>query len=94
MLSSVLRSPRAVEVNIQIMRTFVKLRTLLASHEELGRKLQALERRHDRQFKAVFDAIRALMAPPEPKPRRRIGFATTGKAPPQAPPVGRRKARP
>jgi hypothetical protein len=74
MLSSVLRSDRAVQVNIQIMRTFVKLRRMLATHEELSRKLAALERKYDRQFKVVFDAIRELMAPPDPEPRRRIGF--------------------
>jgi len=74
MLSSVLRSPRAVAVNIEIMRAFVRLRRLLASHADLARKLDALERKYDAQFKAVFDAIRQLMAPPEPKPRRRIGF--------------------
>lgn len=79
MLSSVLRSDRAVQVNIQIMRTFVKLRRLLATHEDLSRKLAALERKYDRQFKVVFDAIRELMAPPDPKPRRRIGFGVEEK---------------
>jgi hypothetical protein len=74
MLSSVLRSPRAVQVNIEIMRAFVRLRQLVASHEELARKLAALERKYDQQFKVVFDAIRELMAPPEPKKTRRIGF--------------------
>ena len=74
MLSSVLRSQRAVQVNIQIMRTFVNLRRMLATHEALARKLTALERKYDRQFKVVFDAIRELMTPPEPKKRRRIGF--------------------
>ncbi len=73
MLSSVLRSPRAVAVNIEIMRAFVRLRQMLASNEELSRKLDALERKYDRQFKAVFDAIRALMTPPA-QPRRPIGF--------------------
>jgi hypothetical protein len=70
----VLRSDRAVQVNIQIMRTFVKLRRMLATHEELARKLDALERKYDLQFKVVFDAIRELMTPPEPKQKRRIGF--------------------
>jgi hypothetical protein len=79
MLSSVLRSERAVQVNIEIMRTFVKLRRLLATHEELARKLDALERKYDRQFKVVFDAIRELMTPPDPKPRRRIGFGAENK---------------
>ena len=74
MLSSVLRSQRAVQVNIQIMRTFVKLRRMLATHEEFARKLAALERKYDHQFKVVFDAIRELMTPPEPEPKRRIGF--------------------
>ena len=73
MLSSVLRSPRAIQVNIEIMRAFVLLRQMLASHAELARKLDALEQKYDAQFKAVFDAIRQLMAPPEPK-RRPIGF--------------------
>ena len=74
MLSSVLRGNRAIQVNIQIMRAFVKLRRLLATHEDLARKLESLERKYDRQFKVVFDAIRELMAPPAPKARRRIGF--------------------
>jgi len=73
MLSSVLRSKRAVQVNIEIMRAFVRLRRMLASNEELARKLAALERKYDAQFKGVFDAIRELMTPPSPK-RRRIGF--------------------
>jgi len=74
MLSSVLRSPRAVRVNIEIMRAFVRLRQLVASHHQLARKLAALERKYDEQFKVVFDAIRELMTPPEPKRSRRIGF--------------------
>jgi hypothetical protein len=73
MLSSVLRSERAIEVNIAIMRAFVQLRQMLASHEELARKLKEMEKKYDRQFKVVFDAIRALMARPE-KSRKRIGF--------------------
>jgi hypothetical protein len=73
MLSSVLRSPRAVAVNVEIMRVFVRLRRVLASHAELAKRLDELERRHDGQFRAVFDAIRQLMQPPEPE-RRRIGF--------------------
>ncbi len=76
MLSSVLRSEQAVQVNIQIMRAFVRLREMLASHKELARKLAAMEKKYDGQFKVVFDAIRQLMAPPEPKKRRRIGFRT------------------
>lgn len=77
MLSSVLRSKRAVQVNIQIMRTFVKLREMLISHKELAKKLEALENKYDAQFRIVFDAIRELTAPPE-KPRRKIGFHTKG----------------
>lgn len=73
MLSSVLKSKRAVQVNVQIMRTFVRLRKMLASNEDLARKLDALERKYDHQFKAVFDAIRQLMAPPD-KQRRTVGF--------------------
>ena len=73
MLSSVLRSERAVAVNIEIMRAFVRLREMLASHEDLAKKLAALERRYDGQFKAVFDAIRQLMQPPA-QPKRRIGL--------------------
>jgi hypothetical protein len=73
MLSSVLRSKRAVLVNIEIMRAFVKLRRLLATHVELARKLDALEKKYDAQFRVVFDAIRELMRPPEPK-KRPIGF--------------------
>ena len=73
MLSSVLRSPRAIQVNIEIMRAFVRLRRMLASHAELALKLDAMEKKYDVQFKAVFDAIRQLMAPPEPK-RRPMGF--------------------
>ncbi len=74
MLSSVLRSRRAVAVNVEIMRAFVRLRRLLLSQEELGRKLLALERRYDRQFRVVFDAIRQIMSPNVPPKRRRIGF--------------------
>jgi len=76
MLSSVLRSKQAVRVNVEIMRAFVRLRAMLASNEDLARKLAALEKRYDAQFKVVFDAIRQLMAPPEPKLRRSIGFVS------------------
>ena len=79
MLSSVLRSKRAVEVNIEIMRTFVRLRQLLATNAELARKLEALEKKYDAQFKVVFDAIRQLMKPPEPK-KRKIGFIVSERA--------------
>ena len=73
MLSSVLRSTRAVQVNIAIMRAFVRLRELLSTHADLARKLAEMERRYDSQFKVVFDAIRQLMTPPD-SPKRRIGF--------------------
>jgi len=73
MLSSVLRSERAVQVNIEIMRAFVRLRQMLSTHKDLERKLIALEKKYDEQFKVVFDAIRALMAPAQ-KPKRKIGF--------------------
>ena len=74
MLSTALRSPCAVQVNIEIMRTFVRLRQMLAANTELARRLDALEARYDAKFRVVFDAIRELMAPPaEPKPT--IGFA-------------------
>lgn len=73
MLSSVLRSSRAIQVNIEIMRTFVCLRQILASHADLARRLKALERKYDAKFKVVFDAIRELMAPPARSPRH-MGF--------------------
>ena len=73
MLSSVLNCERAIKVNIEIMRAFVRLRMMLASHAELARKLDALEKKYDAQFRVVFDAIRELMRPPDPK-KRPIGF--------------------
>jgi hypothetical protein len=73
MLSSVLRSPRAVQVNIEIMRAFVRLRRMLHENAELARRLDALEANYDAQFRIVFDAIRELMAPPT-VPRKPIGF--------------------
>jgi hypothetical protein len=73
MLSSALHSPRAVRVNIEIMRAFVKLRQLLATHADLARKLAELEKKYDRQFRVVFEAIRELMTEPEP-PHKQIGF--------------------
>jgi hypothetical protein len=73
MLSSVLRSKRAIQVNIEIMRAFVRLRRMLASHADMARKLEALEKKYDAHFKIVFDAIRQLMRPSEPK-KRPIGF--------------------
>ena len=79
MLSSVLRSPRAVAVNVEIMRTFVRLRRMLASHADLARKLDALEKKYDAQFRQVFDAIRQLMQPPERSALLEIGFHTIRK---------------
>lgn len=73
MLSSVLRSERAVQVNIEIMRTFIRLRRMAASRQDLAHKLEALEERYDEQFRVVFDALRELMAAPEPSDRP-IGF--------------------
>ncbi len=74
MLSSVLNSPRAVQVNIQIMRTFAKLREIISQHKDLARRLDELEKKYDSQFKVVFEAIRQLMTPPDSKKRRPIGF--------------------
>ena len=83
MLSSVLRSPRAVEVNIAIMRTFVQLRRLMDSNRDLARRIEALEKRYDEQFANVFDAIKRLIAEDESqktKPKRRIGFLAQPRA--------------
>jgi hypothetical protein len=74
----VLRSKRAVQVNIEIMRAFVKLRRMLTSHEDLARRLRELEKKYDAQSKVVFDAIRQLMSPKAP-PKERIGFSTSKK---------------
>ena len=74
MLSSVLRSTRAVQVNVEIMRAFVRLRRMLASNRKLEEQLNALERKYDKQFRVVFDAIRQLMEPPESATKRPIGF--------------------
>lgn len=79
MLSTVLNSERAIQVNIEIMRAFVRLRQMLASNAQLARKLAELEKKYDVQFKVVFDAIRQLMAAPEPK-KRKIGFLAEEKA--------------
>ena len=73
MLSSVLNSERAVQVNIAIMRAFVRLRELAASHKDILQRLDEMEGKYDQQFNVVFDAIRALMEPPK-IPRRRVGF--------------------
>jgi hypothetical protein len=98
MLSSVLRSARAVQVNIAIMRAFVRLRGILASHADLAAKLAEMERKYDSQFKAVFDAIRQLMSPPS-APAREIGFHAMPPKPaaksraPRAPASEKRKPR-
>ncbi len=73
MLANVLNSPAAVRASVQVVRAFVRLREMLIAHKDLARRLDALERQYDAQFKTVFDAIRGLMSPPRP-PRRRIGF--------------------
>ena len=78
MLSSVLKSKRAVAANVEIMRTFVRLRAMLASNTELAKRLDQLEKKYDGQFKAVFDAIKKLMMPPD-KPKGGIGFVGTKK---------------
>src|SRR5687768_10643985 len=79
MLSSVLNSRRAIQVNVEIMRAFVRLRQMLASNAQSARKLAELEKKYDAQFKVVFDAIRQLMAPHEPK-KKKIGFLVEEKA--------------
>jgi hypothetical protein len=73
MLSSVLNSQRAIQVNIQIMRTFTKLRELMATHADLRRKIETMEKKYDHQFRIVFEAIKKLLEQPE-KPKGRIGF--------------------
>jgi leucyl aminopeptidase len=73
MAANVLNSKRAVQTSVEVVRAFVRLRQMLASNAELARKLEELERKYDRQFKVVFDAIRQLMTPPEPQ-RKAIGF--------------------
>ncbi len=73
MLVSVLNTPIAVQASVQVVRAFVRLREMLGTHKDLARKLEEIEKKYDAQFKVVFGAIRALMAPPD-KPRRSIGF--------------------
>ena len=101
MLSSVLNSDRAIEVNVAIMRAFVQLRRMIGSHEELARTLAELEARlseHDEQIQAIFEAIRQLMAPPD-RPPRKIGFgveeprAVYGRKKPSAGPTRARAKR-
>ncbi|MBI5299810.1 MAG: ORF6N domain-containing protein [Deltaproteobacteria bacterium] len=74
MLSGILQSKKAILVNVAIMRTFVKLRRMIATHKDLAQQLEQLEKKYDRQFKVVFDAIHQLMQPPPLPPKRRIGF--------------------
>lgn len=78
MLSSVLNSKRAINVNIQIMRTFTKLREMLSTHEDLKKKIELMESKYDSQFRVVFDAIRELIST-ESNPMRKIGFDRKGK---------------
>ena len=93
MLSTVLRSQRAIDVNIAIMRAFVHLRELLTTHKDLARRIDDLERKYDGKFAAVFDAIRELMspAPRDEPPRPKIGFLVAHD--PGARSVGRRQTR-
>ena len=93
MLSSVLRSKRAVLVNIEIMRSFVKLREMLATHKDLDRKLTKLERKYDDQFKVVFEAIRQLMAPTDKKVKK-IGFTVKEKQKPYVKKAKKKKKLP
>jgi len=74
MLSSVLNSKRAIQVNIQIMRTFTKLRDMIATHKDLKRKLKDMEKKYDKQFQVVFQALEQLLEEPEAKPKKQIGF--------------------
>lgn len=74
MLANVLRSPRAVQASIHVVRAFIRLREMLAGHKEFAQKLAQMEKKYDAQFKIVFDAIRQLMEPPPLPPKRRIGF--------------------
>src|SRR4030067_3708046 len=74
MLSSVLNSYRAIQVNIAIMRSFVKIREMLSTHKDLARKLNEIEKKYDAQFRVVFDAIRKLMVPPPETKKKKIGF--------------------
>lgn len=76
MAATVLNSPRAVEVSLHVVRAFIKLREVVATHEHLARRLDALETKYNRRFKVVFDAIRELMTPPAPPKKRGIGFVS------------------
>ena len=87
MMASLLNTQVAVDASVQVVRAFVRLREILATHKDLARKLEELEKKYDAQFRVVFDAIRQLMAPPE-KPRRSIGFKVE-----EGGPVYRRRRR-
>jgi hypothetical protein len=96
MLSSVFSGERAIKVNIEIMRAFVRLRQILASNKELAKRLDELENQYDAQFKIVFDAIRQLMEPPEPEPepeppKKQIDFLVEELYLPYEPPKGSKK---
>ncbi|MBE0427070.1 MAG: ORF6N domain-containing protein [Nitrospirae bacterium] len=91
MLSTVLNSERAIQVNIAIMRSFIKIREMLSAHKDLARKLEEMEKKYDAQFKVVFDAIRQLMTPPETK-KRGIGFEVRERMA-RYRPAGRKSAR-
>ena len=93
MLSSVLKSKRAVQVNIEIMRAFVRLRRMLSVHKDLERKLTDLEQKYDEQFKIVFEVINQLMTPPA-KPRKKIGFVVKEKKAAYGKKVGKGKEKP
>lgn len=80
MLANVLNSPAAVEASIQVVRAFVKLRQVMVSHEEMSRRLDSLEKKYDKNFMTVFEAIRQLMIPPDPK-KKQIGFHWETKKP-------------
>jgi hypothetical protein len=79
MLSTVLNSKRAIAVNIAIMRTFVRLRQILATHKDLAERLAAMEKKYDQRFKVVFDILKQLTEPPPEPPKRPIGFVRPGK---------------
>jgi hypothetical protein len=79
MLSSVLQSDRAVQVNIAIIRTFARLRQILATHKELAERLAAMEKKYDQRFRVVFDILKQLTEPPPDQPKRPIGFVGPGK---------------
>ena len=87
MLANVLNSARAANTSVLVVRTFVRLRRILALNGNLARKLDALERKYDSQFRVIFEAIRELMAPPAPK-RREIGFHARYDGQPASPPYG------